>query len=318
MSPTDSTSVSQKIQTNPNGFQKILNKLLRIYCFSILFFLLLPSNKGYAYNFEVHSENPKLKQDIQKTLDSSYRRLSDFFGDSATPQAMVFVTQNDKEFDSLVGGSFPDWGIAAAVPEQNLIVLKSPIKYGYSQDLPRVLMHELAHLYLGNKVNRQNFPRWLDEGFAMYMAEEWRWSLDLSIAKAVFTNSILNLVVIDSVNSFNSPKAHLAYLESFLAINYFIQQYGEDNFKQLINLLAGGKDINSALVQTIGLNHLQFSDEFSQYLKKKYSWISFFSDTFLLWLLLAFLVITFYFMKKMRSRKIMQDWEKEESWPKEN
>jgi hypothetical protein len=284
-----------------------------------LLVFVLPPNKNYADTFEVYSLNPKLKQEIEKALEFSYGQLRDFFQDSIIPPASIFITQNDKEFDSLVGGNFPDWGIAAAIPEQNLIVLKSPAKYGYLPDVAKVITHELAHIYLGNKVHRRDLPRWLDEGFAMYMAEEWRWSLDLSMSKAVFTGSILNLAEIDSVNSFNSPKAHLAYLESFLAISYFIQQYGEDNFRKLIYFLAGGKDINSALTQTIGLNHQQFSDEFRGYLKKKYSWISFFGESLFLWLLLAFLIIVFYLMKRFRTKKIIKSWEEEEeSWPKEN
>ena len=228
----------------------------------------------------------------------------------------IFVTQNDKQFDSLVGENFPDWGVGAAIPSQYLIVVKSPTKHNYLKSIPEVLTHELAHIFLGNKVNRQDLPRWLDEGFAMYIAQEQRWDVALSIAKAVFTNSLVNLTEIDSVNSFNSPKANLAYLESYLAVSYFIQTYGRDGFKELIRNLANGENINSALVKTIGLDYQGFSDEFTQYLKKKYNWTSFFSDNLFLWLILAFLIVMFYFVKKSRTRKIVKSWEEEDNWQK--
>ena len=295
-----------------------MNRFLKISFLSFLFISILLVSASYADTFEVFSRNPKLKQKIEEAVNTSYAKLKDFFGDSLSKPAEIFITQNDQEFDSLVGDNFPDWGIAAAIPERNLIILKSPAKYGYLQDLPKVITHELAHIYLGNRVNRQDLPRWLDEGFAMYIAEEWRWSLDLSIAKAVFTSSTLNLTEIDSVNFFGTPKAHLAYLESFLAINYFVQQYGQDNLKELIRHLAQGEDVDSALLETIGLNSPQFSDKFVQNLKQKYNWTNFLDDTLFLWLALAFLVVVFYFMKKSRSNKIMQSWEEEEeNWPKE-
>ena len=294
-----------------------MNKFLKIYCFCLLFLLLLLASTSHSNVFEVHSQNPKLKQEIEKILNSSYSKLSDFFEDSLTHPVDVFITQNDDEFDSLVGDNFPDWGIAAAVSSHNLIVLKSPSKYGYLKDIYKVTTHELAHIFLGNKVARKNIPRWLDEGFAMYMAEQWRWSLDLSIAKAVFTNSVLDLTEIDSVNAFKTSKAHLAYLESFLAVNYFIQCYGKDGFREFIQNLALGESIDSAFVNTIGLNHQGFSEEFAQHLKKRYNWISFFSESLFLWLLLAFLIVMFYFMKKLRTRKIMKKWEEEENWQEE-
>ena len=243
--------------------------------------------------------------------------LSDFFGDSLAFPVSIFVTQNDKQFDSLVGENFPDWGVGAAIPSQYLIVVKSPTKHNYFKSLPEVLTHELAHIFLGNKVNRQDLPRWLDEGFAMYIAQERRWDVVLSVAKAVFTGSLVNLTEIDSVNSFNSPKAHLAYLESYLAVNYFIQIYGRDSFKELISNLAGGENINSALVKTIGLDYRRFSDEFAGHLRRKYNWTSFFSDSLLLWLMLAFLIVMLYFVKKSKTKKIVKGWEKEEHWQKE-
>lgn len=229
-----------------------------------------------------------------------------------TEVVSVYVADTEEEFVSMVGKGFPDWGIGCAIPARNLIILKSPLNFEYSRPFSQVVTHELAHIFLGRLSQGERIPRWLDEGFAMYQSQEWRIGQDVAVGRAVLTGSVLPLSQIESVNAFRESKAQLAYTESFLAVSYLYREYGEGVVKEIVAQLANGTSIDLAFMRTIGENYLNFQLEFEKYVKAKYNWVSFFGDTFLIWIGLAFMIVFLYLFKRHRTKKTLEEWELEE------
>jgi len=97
-----------------------------------------------------------------------------------------------------------------------------------------------------------------------------------------------------------------------LAVSYLYGEYGEGTVKELVTHLANGTSIDLAFLRTIGMNYLSFQLEFEKYIKTKYNWISFFGDTFLIWIGLAFMIVFLYFLKRRHTRKTLKQWELEE------
>lgn len=263
-------------------------------------------------HFDIHAHDENLAQEVKVILESSYQKISDFLEDSLTDVVSVYVADTEAEFVSMVGNSFPDWGIGCAIPARNLIILKSPLRFKYYRPFSQVITHELAHIFLGKFSVEKMVPRWLDEGFAMYQSQEWRIGQDIAVARAVLTGSILPLSQIESVNAFKESKAQLAYTESFLAVSYLYGEYGEGTVKELVTHLANGTSLDLAFLRTIGINYLSFQLEFEKYIKTKYNWISFFGDTFLIWIGLAFMIVFLYVLKRRHTRKTLKQWELEE------
>ncbi len=281
--------------------------------FLIIFcFLTLTITSKTATQFDIHCSDKKLASKIESILISSYNDISSSLQETIDQKIEVFVTDNEKQFLSKTGGRFPDWGIGFAYPERNLIVIKSPYKFHYNKSLTEILSHELAHLFLNKKANYKYLPRWVDEGFAMQKSKEWRIGQDIAVAKALLTGSLVSLSQIEKLNTFKRSKAELAYTESFLAVSYFLSEYGEENFCALIDYIGVGKKWDQAFILSTGSDFSGFQKEFEEYLKKRYQFIVLLGDTFLLWLGLAFLLVLFYFMKKRRTKKILEKWEKEE------
>ncbi len=263
-------------------------------------------------HFHIHAHDLNLAGEVKNHLESSYQQISSFLDDTLTQVVSVYVVESDAEFRSMVGGGFPDWGIGCAIPSRNTIVLKSPLQFNYHRPFSELVAHELAHIFLGNLAKGAALPRWLDEGFAMHQSREWRIGQDVAVARAVLTGSVLRLSEIESVNAFREAKAQLAYTESFLAVSYLTDEYGEGAIRELVDHLASGTSIDLALLKTIGSSYLTFQMGFESYLEGKYSWISFFGDTFLLWVGLAFLIVILYFAKKRYTRRTLRRWESEE------
>jgi hypothetical protein len=284
----------------------------------VLFLLLLGAKLSFAQpilgtpHFNIYTHNQNLAKEVETHLESSYQKIASFLDDTLTDVVSVYVVDSEEEFRSMVGAGFPDWGIGCAIPSRNIIVLKSPLHFNYDRPISELVTHELAHIFLGNLAEGVALPRWLDEGFAMHQSQEWRMGQDIAVARAVLTGSLLRLSEIESVNAFREKKAELAYTESFLAVSYLTGEYGEETVRELVDHLASGTSIDLAFLKTIGSNYLTFQLEFETHIKSKYNWISFFGDTFLLWVGLAFLIVFLYLVKKRYTKKTLEKWELEE------
>ena len=271
---------------------------------------LSPSESISHFNIFTHDKH--LASEIKDILQSSYDKISGFLEDSLTEAVNVYAVNSEDEFLSLVGGGFPDWGVGCAIPEQNVIILKSPYRFKYYRPFSQVVIHELAHIFLGKYAGGKRIPRWLDEGFAMHQSQEWAIGQDVAIARAVLTGSTISLSDIESVNAFSQNKAELAYTESFLAVSYLYREYGRGTEKELVTQLAHGSSLDIAFLRTIGSNYLSFQLDFEKYLKTKYNWVSILGDTFPLWLGLAFLIVILYFLKRRYTKKRVKEWELED------
>lgn len=292
------------------------NRTIAVPICVLAFLLLLPLSlsrmASASPRFEIHAHDRNIAAQVETILESSYGRISDFLEDSLTRAVSVYVTESEEEFAALVGRTFPEWGVACAIPDRNMIILKSPAQFKYYRPFAQVVTHELAHIFLGELSGEGRVPRWLDEGFAMYHSQEWRIGQDLAVARAVLTGSILPLSQIESVNAFQESKAQLAYTESFLAVSYLYGEFGEGTVKELVEHLSRGTSIDLAFMRTIGSNYLAFQMEFEKYVQTKYNWVSFLGDTFLLWIGLAFLIVFLYLVKRRHSARTLKNWELED------
>ena len=218
-----------------------------------------------------------------------------------------------QSFDSIAGGKFPDWGVAFAAADENLLVVRSPRDYPVTQAIPEVLRHELAHLHFAAVVGWHRPPRWMNEGYAQQFAHEWRYGDDWTIARAVFFDQALPLADIDGVNSFQDAKARLAYAESYLAMGYFLKTYGWDGLMLLGRSLRQGGSWDDAFEAATGLNYTAFQKEFAKHIKDQYSWAVFLSDTVLFWILLVLVFLVLYLLKRRRASHKLDEWKRQES-----
>ena len=271
-----------------------------------------PAQIVNSSHFEVYSSNQNFSEQVNQILEEGYSKAAAYFQINLSQKVQVFVTTDAAEFDSLVGPNLPDWSIACAIPEQNLVVLKSPDSYHYRKELSEVLYHELAHIFLGKALGNLSLPLWMNEGLAVWFSEKWGWEEKILVARAVLTGSVFSLSQIDSLDYFRASKAQLAYALSILAVSYLETQYGQGAFLKLVNGYRAGQDLNQAFLSVTGLDYLSFQKEFEEMVRKKYNWIAIFSDNMLLWTGLALLFVLLYFVKKVRTKKILKRWEREE------
>ena len=262
--------------------------------------------------FRYFFDNPSYIEQADSILRHTRSQLSKILGDSLTGEVEIYLVESQPRFDSLIGGSFPDWGAAAAVPSLNRIVLKSPDRFNVNKSLRELLAHEYAHLALAHRVGAGSPPRWLDEGIATMVSMEWRWSNNLTMGLASIMGDFVPLREIEQVNRFNESKARLAYAESYLAVSYLHDDYGPEVLNMLLDSLAAGVNSDRSLLYATGSDYANFEQEFRIYLQGRFNFISVVADTMYLWLALAIVVIIGAVYKMRKRRQYYEKWEREE------
>ncbi len=260
--------------------------------------------------FKILDATPQLGQRIDSILLATTAELTEYGGVSISDTITVLVATRREQFDSAVGGHFPDWGVGCAIPEKNTIVILSPYLFPYRRSFVEVVRHELAHIYLHRLVGWPRIPRWMDEGFAMLIAHEWRFGDDWFVARAVFSGETLPLLHIEGLNLFKEGKARLAYTQSYLAMSYFLEEHGWESVLLFFRELRRRNDWDAAFMMAVGLDYAGFQQEYSKFLAEKYNWASLFSDTVLMWMLLVLLILVLYLLKRWRTKKKLDEWER--------
>ncbi len=260
--------------------------------------------------FDIRDAQFDLERSIDSILTAANLQLTGYGGLAIPDTSIVLIATRREQFDSAVGGHFPDWGAGCAIPEQNTIIILSPFLYPHQVGLSEVLRHELAHIYLHKLVGWSRLPRWMDEGFAMLIGHQWRFGDDWLVGRAVLTGEDLPLQQIEGLNRFAEGKARLAYGESYLAMKYFIDEYGWQSFVLFVRELRRHNQLDPAFMTAVGLDYAGFQREYNKYLKAKYNWATLLSDTMLFWIVIVLLLMLLYVLKRRRSRKKIEEWER--------
>ena len=129
-----------------------------------------------------------------------------------------------------------------AFPEQGVFV-------GQGLDR-RIIVHESAHLLLREAVGKGavDVPAWLDEGFATYVEPNVRIR-----SSGDLYHRTPPLKGMNSVSG--TPRTiPLFYYKSVSVVAYLIEEYGEDNFRLLLEHLAHSDSIEKAMIAVYGFD----------------------------------------------------------------
>lgn len=235
-------------------------------------------------------------------------------GLSPSDTIRMHIAETLDAFRTFTPGAIPDWGEGYAVPDWNLIVLKSPRITGSVDNLSEVVIHELAHILLHNAMRSADIPRWLDEGFAMYSARTWDIWDRAALMAAVLSDNLIPLSAVHAVNTFPDRKAQLAYQESALAVQFIIQEYGREGLRDLLLHLRATGSINQAFRNAFGISVVQFEDAWYAYMQQTYGWNAIPSEAVSLVIGPLFVVLfaLSYITMRYRRRQTLKRWEQEE------
>ena len=244
---------------------------------------------------------PSVKQELVSTLKWDV----DFNPD-------IVIAKDTDTFRKIVGSKII---VAFAVPGRNLIVLDSSRVYTKPFSLEATLKHELCHLLLHKNIREDNLPRWLDEGVCQWasggIAELYTGEGDRALAEATVSNKVIRISSLDTFPR-DEKQLLLAYEESKSFIEYIMAEYGGKRFLQSLEYLKEGESIESSFEKSLSVSFPDLELHWVDYLKRKYTWLSYVSRH--LYTILFFLagIITLYgFFRLLKKKREYKDEEED-------
>jgi hypothetical protein len=249
---------------------------------------------------------------LGSTIAESNTNYEKFFSHTLARNVSIILPASNHDYHENTKRFVPDWSGAVTFVKKRTIILK-PGEYFDSKEYRETMLHELAHIYIADKMVDQLIPVWLNEGIAMYLSGKTiSWGESIILGNSILAGNIVALDKIDSLLSFGYLKAKVAYLEALLAVQYLIENYGEETVRNIITSLQHENSLDTVFIKNIGLDIVDFEYEWYAYLKKRYRWMVLLQFKNIMWFSLVLLVIVGFLIIKLRNRRIIKEWEQDD------
>jgi hypothetical protein len=148
-----------------------------------------------------------------------------------------------------------EWIGGVALPAYRLLLAGVSPGPGASQELARILSHEVLHLVIAEATDNPFAapPAWLDEGLATFYQTVDDPRLEAALAQAVRTGRLPTLRALGGGFGTDPERALLGYAASRSVVVYLLATYGEDGIARLLAAYRAGASDDEALGRSLGL-----------------------------------------------------------------
>ncbi len=225
-------------------------------------------------HFEIffYSDEQELAARTAVIAEDAYNRLSETFDHELSTQIpfILYASPNDFQQTNVSPGLIGEGTGGFSEPLRNRVVLPYP---GDNQGFVHVINHEMVHVFMFDivyhstqKGSRRQFfplPLWFAEGAAEWFSTGWDQAADMWLRDATIYDYTIPL-----------PRAYGGffgvYKQGQSAMRYIARTYGDDKVVDLFKEVGRTRDVNAALVQTLGVDQSTFSEHWIKSLKQEY------------------------------------------------
>ena len=290
-----------------------------------------------TFIFHHTEKEKKLAVYLQDFCETIEQRVEEDLGLTDMGEIQVELVSTEEEFLAAqpVGGNQHKWASALAYPSQGRILMKSPKLILGGQPLyEKIFFHEVAHIALDRALRQRaptgretaapgvfdkplrsrpvNIPRWLHEGYAVYLSRDWSLNREVLITRASMRKELIPLGRLVASFPEEEEEARLAYAQSADLVHYLIHRYGNDAFHRFLGELGKGGRFGHACRYAFGEDFLSVEKKWRKHLKRRYSWVPLLGSTGTLWFLACVVFLAAYLRKKLSSRAKLARWSEEE------
>jgi len=201
---------------------------------------------------------------VAEILEDAYRDIGQQLGYHPSKPILV-VLHTRESFHDATGG--PAWSDGLYDPVLGRI--KVPTQGALTDQvwLTRVLRHEFVHALLHDRMKGRPIPQWLNEGLAMQLAGDPPPDIPELVRGQV---SLVNLAQLEgNWSGLNPRQANVAYLEGNSATKYFIDRYGMQKVREVLEVLATGQPFPAAFQDRVFITYDQFQQRWLDELNEK-------------------------------------------------
>jgi hypothetical protein len=244
---------------------------------------------------------PSDRQLAQSLLDAAVAR--DTFPGLPRPkqQVIIAVASDRRQFRALIGPSAPEWGAAVAFPQSSRIVMQGRSAGSDAGDPIDVLRHELAHLALHEALGDLP-PRWFDEGYASYAANEVARDAVLGANVALLFRAMPSLDSLDEGFQGGSFRAEGTYALAYRAVAELAARDPERGLTLFFQYWKTTGRFDQAVRRAYGITQSQFETIWKSRTRRRYGGLALVADLSIAAAMTVFLVLPFYVIRRRRDR----------------
>jgi hypothetical protein len=218
-----------------------------------------------------------------------------------TQQVVIAVAPDRARFRQWIGPNAPEWGAAVAFPESHRIVMQGRTAGSTAGDPIEVLRHELAHLALHEALGALP-PRWFDEGYASYAANEIARDAVLGANLALLFRGMPALDSLDAGFAGGSLRAEGTYALAYRAVAELAARDPERGLTLFFQYWKEGHRFDLAVRRAYGITQPQFEAIWQSRTRRRYGGLALFADLSIVAAVTVFLILPFYVMRRRRDR----------------
>jgi len=141
------------------------------------------------------------------------------------------------------------------------------------------LWHEIAHVYTLEATNHL-LPRWMSEGLSVY--EEWNTGplaermIGFEVLEAIRDGKLLPVENLDLgfVRPTYAGQVQVSYAQAGLLCDFIASRYGHAALQSLVKSFAVNDDVETALLQAVGMTPAGLDDAFDDHIESRYGELS--------------------------------------------
>jgi len=250
---------------------------------------------------------------IEQTVITYAKDVNNKFDPVMPSSFTINIVEGEKEFYSYTKGTAPEWSIAITKKNPNRIIMKAPktARISFNRFI-QVLIHELNHVYLNNVLTAYSFPSWFKEGMAMSESGEFSISDRVLISSSKWKGTLLSINELVNFRNIKKHSIKLAYAESYAMYTALKFYYGNNVYKNIINRMNENYTFWESLSYVTKDSEENIKNNIEDFVNEKYSWMFLLNAYNLIFIFLPLILISGYFYKTHKNKKLLRKWEIEE------
>ncbi len=287
------------------------------YKFYLIFYLLMNAfifcNNKYITDWgPLLIDNQSLTirdEEVIHLVDNHILYMNSIFG-SPNKELFKIIISDNPQLQSV--SNIWDWSLG--ITKGNTIIMKDISISHISQNrFMQVLRHELNHIYLNRLNAKYNIPRWFEEGFSMYYANENFLSNKLLIANHINNTDMFIIDQLDAkFNSKSKKQFNFAYAYSQVLFNFFIMDYSELILIEVIKDIKSGHIFKDAFYNNTLLTVNNYNIKVIDNIKSNFWWLKLMDFPSFLFIIAPLLLIVAFIIVKIKNYTIIKRWKLEE------
>jgi hypothetical protein len=221
-------------------------------------------------------------------------------------RVLIAIAPDHRRFVEWAGPNAPEWGAAVAFPESHRVVMQGHTANTEAGNPLQVIRHELAHLALHEYLGDQA-PRWFDEGYAGYAANEWDRDEMLTANFALAIHGMPTLDELDDEFTGGSSRAQQAYALSYRAVAELASLDPDRGLTLFFGYWRSTGSMDQAVRRAYGMTLSGFEQRWRERTRRRYGGLALFGDLSLAVLVCLVIVLPFYMIRRRSDRQRMAE-----------